>query len=309
MNAGGEDLQAAGTPSATMTRGPHLWRLELQRWAGLALGGLLVAVIVVELGRGGLAALADAPTQRPSFWIVFALLYLAPAVTEWVIFRRLWSFPVTGIGALLQKQVSNELVFGYAGDAQFYLWSRKRLAMTDSPFGAVKDVAILSAVAGNAITLLLMAATGPLLIEVVSGPLARAFAWSAAIIAGSSLALLAFRTRLFSLGRRDLAFVFAVQVARIVACLALLALLAHMLLPEISLDWLLMLVTLRMMLSRLPLLPAKDLVFAGLVAVLFGREADIVPAMALIGGLITAVHLLVGLVATVLSIAPTPRSA
>ena len=147
------------------------------------------------------------------------------------------------------------------------------------------------------------------LIEVVSGPLARAFAWSAAIIAGSSLALFAFRTRLFSLGRRDLAFVFAVQVVRIVACLALLALLAHMLLPEISLDWLLMLVTLRMMLSRLPLLPAKDLVFAGLVAVLFGREADIVPAMALIGGLITAVHLLVGLVATVLSIAPTRRSA
>lgn len=309
MIADGGDVQTTEPSSATVPRGPRRWRIDLQRWAGLALGGSLVAVIVVELGRGGLAALADAPTQRPLFWVVFALLYLAPAVAEWVIFRRLWGFPVTGIGALLQKQVSNELVFGYAGDAQFYLWSRKRLAMDVSPFGAVKDVAILSAVAGNAITLLLMAATGPSLIEVVSGPLARAFTWSAAIIAVSSLALFAVRTRLFSLARRDLAFVFAVQVARIVACLALLALLSHMLLPGISLSWLLMLVTLRMMLSRLPLLPAKDLVFAGLVAVLFGREADIVPAMALIGGLITAVHLLVGLVATALSVVPARRAA
>lgn len=287
--------------SATIVR---RWRGDLQRWAGLALSAAILLVIGLQLGRGGLAALIDAPSRQPAFWLIFGLLYLTPSAAEWLIFRRLWALPMRGLGALLRKQIANELVLGYSGDAHFYLWARSSLRMRNSPFGAVKDVAILSAVAGNLVTLALMALSGPLLVDAMSGPLARAFAWSAGLVAVSSLALFALRRTLFSLARRELLFVFAVHVGRILGCLALLAALAHLLLPEVSVQWLLVLVTLRMMLSRLPLLPAKDVVFAGLVAILFGREAQIVPAIALIGSLTVAMHLLVGLLTSLAAFTP-----
>ena len=288
-------------PIAEVARG---WRVDLQRWGGLALSGAILVAVGLHLGRGGLAALVEAQPRHPAFWIVFALLYLTPSLAEWVIFRRVWGLPLVGLVALLRKQIANELVLGYSGDAHFYLWARARLRMANSPFGAVKDVAILSAVAGNAVTLVLMALSWPLLAEAVSGPLAQTFAWSAGLIAASSLVLFAFRQQLFSLPRRDLLIVSAVHVGRIVVCLALLAGLAHLMLPDIALQWLLVLVTLRMMLSRLPLLPAKDVVFAGLVAVLFGREATIVPVIALIGSLTVATHLLIGLLTSLAAFTP-----
>lgn len=53
--------------------------------------------------------------------------------------------------------------------------------------------------------------------------------------------------------------------------------------------------TIRQLLSRLPLLPNKDVVFAGVAAFLIGRDSDIVSAMALMATLILAAHLVVGL--------------
>lgn len=291
-------------PSIAEVRDVPRWLSQAQRWAGLALSAAILIAVGVQLGSGGLTALVDAAPRHAGFWLVFMLLYLAPSAAEWVIFRRLWRLPVIGLIALLRKQIANELVLGYSGDAHFYLWARGHLRMANSPFGAVKDVAILSAVAGNAITLILMALSWPLLVEAVAGPLAHTFAWSVALIAATSLGLFGLRRQLFSLVSYDLLFVFAVHVARIVVCLALLALLAHLMLPNVALQWLLVLVTLRMMLSRLPLLPAKDVVFAGLVAVLFGREALIVPVIALIGSLTVAAHIVVGLLTSLAALTP-----
>ncbi|TPG06016.1 hypothetical protein [Sphingomonas oligophenolica] len=284
------------------------WRgIDVQQWAGLLLSGAILLAVGLQLGRGGLTALVESPPRRPAFWVVFGLLYALPSACEWLIFRRLWRLPLSGFVALLRKQVANELVLGYSGDVQFYLWARGNLKMANSPFGAVKDVAILSAVAGNALTVILMILIWPLLTEAVAGPLARTFAWSVGMIAVTSLVLFGIRRRLFSLGRRDLLFVFAVHLGRILGCLASLAILAHLMLPHVAVGWLLVLVTLRMMLSRLPLLPAKDVVFAGLVAILFGPEAQIVLVMALIGSLIIATQLVVGLV-TALPVFTSPRS-
>ncbi|RSU65270.1 hypothetical protein BRX36_10810 [Sphingomonas sp. S-NIH.Pt1_0416] len=303
------EAPAALFPPMPAIRDAPYWRNVAQRWAGLTMSGAILLTVAVQLGSGGLSALVDATPRHPAFWAVFALLYIAPSAAEWLIFRRLWRLPAVGLVALLRKQIANELILGYSGDAHFYLWARGHLRMANSPFGAVKDVAILSAVSGNAVTLLLMVLSWPLLVEAVAGPLANTFAWSVALIAATSLLLFGFRRQLFSLRRPDLLFVSVVHVARIAVCLGLLALLAHLLLPEVAVQWLLVLVTLRMMLSRLPLLPAKDVVFAGLVAILFGREAQIVPVIALIGSLTVAAHLIVGLLTSVEAFASREKAA
>jgi hypothetical protein len=57
-----------------------------------------------------------------------------------------------------------------------------------------------------------------------------------------------------------------------------------------------MLATLRLLVSRLPLIPNKELVFAGLALFLIGRNAAAADAMALMAGLFVATHMIVGVV-------------
>ena len=288
------------TANATSRRhGPaamigHMAR-EPQWWVGaiLSIAGLIA--VGLQLGYEGLRDIAHAAPSDPVFWLLFALYYLAGPACDWAIFRRLWRLPPSGFAALLRKNVANELVLGYSGEAQFYLWARRHAQPATSPFGAVKDVALLSAVAGSVTTLVLMAANWPTLSRVVAGPLGHVFAISAGVIALSSLVMFLLRKRLFSLPRADLTLIFAIHVLRIAAMMVLLALLCHRLLPTLPLVGLVALATMRMMLSRLPLLPAKDVMFAGLIAAIFGRSAPIVPVIALIGGLVIIAHVCVSL--------------
>jgi len=60
------------------------------------------------------------------------------------------------------------------------------------------------------------------------------------------------------------------------------------------LTWWLFLATLRMLVSRLPLVPNKDLLFAGVAVVALGHERDIGELMALMAALILTSHVLLG---------------
>ena len=68
----------------------------------------------------------------------------------------------------------------------------------------------------------------------------------------------------------------------------------HAVLPAVAITLWLVLATLRMLLSRLPLMPNKDVVFAGLTVLLLGKGADVAALMALMAVLLLIAHLLVG---------------
>ncbi len=70
----------------------------------------------------------------------------------------------------------------------------------------------------------------------------------------------------------------------------------HILLPAVALSWWLLLGTLRQLVSRLPFLPNKDVVFAGLAVFFVGNDVSIASAMALMAALLLAANLLVGAV-------------
>ncbi|WP_095011962.1 hypothetical protein [Tsuneonella mangrovi] len=242
--------------------------------------------------------------RSPLFWLVFPFFYLAGPISEWIIFRRLWHIPVSGFGALLRKLVANELLLGYLGEAYFYSWARKRTAMVAAPFGAVKDVAILSAVAGNAITLILLIGVWPMIGSTILQQGSRALLWSLAVVLLISIAAMAFRKTIFSLSRKELVFIFGVHIARIIASIALAALLWHLALSNVPVVWWLFLATVRMLISRLPFIPNKDVVFAGLAVFLFGQDIAIGTLMAMMAGLLLITHLSV---AAVLGVADLVR--
>lgn len=277
-------------------------------WAGPAFSAVVLAAIFTQINLSELRAILGGVPGLSIFWPVFALFYLTVPAAEWIIYRRVWRLPAGGIAPLLRKQVANELVLGYSGEAQFYLWARRHAGVSGSPFGAIKDVTVLSAMVGNLAALAMMLAMMPVLATLLVGPLARSFAISIAVVVLSSLIPFLFRRQLFSLPRRDLQFIGLVHLTRIGLVLTFLIGLWHLLLPTVAIGHWLGLATLRMMLGRLPLLPNKDILFAGATMLLLGRSADISAMLALVASIGLAAHVLVGIATGIAALADRSTS-
>lgn len=254
---------------------------------------LLVAVALQfrDLDTAQMAALLPA---SPVFWLAFAGYYLALPISEWVIYRRLWNFPAAGFGALLRKLVSNELLLGYLGEAQFYAWVRARGSVDAAPFGAIKDITILSALTGNLATLVMLALAWPFVSAGQLGMEGKTVFAALGVVLLTSLGIVLFRQKLFTLPRRELLIISAVHLVRIVAVLILSAVMWHAVLPEVALAMWLVLATLRQLISRLPLMPNKDVVFAGITVLLLGNSAQVAALMAMMAVLLLLSHLVVG---------------
>jgi hypothetical protein len=230
-----------------------------------------------------------------TFWSLFAVSYLIGPASDWFIFQRLWGVGAGAFGALVRKLIYNELLVGYLGEVYFYAWARQNLKFVTTPFGAVKDVAVLSAVAGNVTTLVFLAVAFPFVRLMPLHDHVTAIGWSLAFVIGTSLAVMLLRKSLFSLEIKELKMVLSVHLFRILATTILSAALWHLVLPDVELGWWLILVTIRLLISRLPFVPNKDVVFAGIAVLAFGGEVELSALMALMAGMILGAHVLVGL--------------
>jgi hypothetical protein len=283
-------IDPAAFDPAPLIRSGRNWT----RWAGPLVSALILVVALAQFRDLDPHSLWKLLPRTAVFWAIFILHYLAGPFAEWIIFRRLWSIPAEGFVALLRKLVSNEILLGYLGEVYFYAWARRNSRITTAPFGAIKDVAILSALVGNGVTLAMVMVALPFLGIVTVGLHRWEVGGSLLFVLATSMGAMLLRRRLFTLPRRELWIVSAIHLLRIVGKLMVGAMLWHMLLPEVALSWWLLLGTLRQLISRLPFLPNKDVVFAGIAAFLIGRDSEIVAAMALMASLTLAAHLLVG---------------
>jgi hypothetical protein len=102
------------------------------------------------------------------------------------------------------------------------------------------------------------------------------------------------RRSLFSLESKELGMVFAVHLSRIFATAILSAALWHLVLPDVPLVWWLVLASIRLLISRLPFVPNKDVMFAGIAVLALGVRVEVSALMVLMAGLILATHVLVG---------------
>lgn len=266
--------------------------------AGLILTLATVAMIVVAARQLSLETIMAMLPTKPVFWIGFALLYMLIPLSEWVIFHRLWGIPASGMVALTRKYVANEVVLGYLGEAKFYTWARQHVRLETAPFGAIKDVAILSAMVGNLVTLALLIAAWPLLRTSEIGLDLRSTMMSLAVVLGSSIVILVLRRKLFSLPRHELQFISLVHLVRVVAGLILTAYVWNLALPGLDNSAWLLLATLRMLVTRLPLIANKDLVFATLAMFTLGDVPNLAPMLAMFAALILAAHVVVGSLTT-----------
>jgi hypothetical protein len=295
------------------TAAPELRSLNLDnrilpRLISGAISLALLAIIIWKMRDFGFAKALETLPEKPLFWIAFAAYYLALPVSEWLIFKWLWNIPAAGFAALLRKLVSNEVLFGYSGEVQFYAWARGHAEIVASPFGAIKDVSVLSAVAGNLATLAMLAVAWPMIGTVAPQFHAQAVFASASVIILMSMIIFLFKDRIFSLPSSTLRAIFAVHVARLLVTTWLSGVMWHVALPQVSLIWLILLATLQLLVTRLPLVPNKDMVFASLAIFLIGHDGEVGALITMIAAAILAVHLIIGGVLTIAAFIETPKS-
>jgi hypothetical protein len=263
------------------------------RWPAI-IGGLLTVAMILglahELFGSGLEGLRRAVPQGWLYYIAFALLYMSPPTGDYVIFRRLWNIPPEGLAALIKKRIANEVLFGYSGEAYFYAWARQRARMVAAPFGAVKDVSILSALAGNAMTIAMIVLALPFAYHLLDPNQIKGVFVSMGIVFAMCLPFLIFSRRVFSLERGELWWVFMVHCLRLIAGCLLIAFAWHWALPGVAIGTWLLLSAARMLVSRLPFVPNKDLLFANFAILLIGENNALSELVAFTSALTLLVH-------------------
>lgn len=291
----------------TRSRLLHLGKL-LVRWVGPLVSGAVLLAALAELGRLDLRGALAHPLP-PLFWPVFAVMYVTPALGDLVIYRRLWGRHCPGLADMLRKLVGNELLLGYVGDTYLFAAARGGGRRTIDVLRDVKDVTVLSAVAGSAVTLVAAAIAWPWLraLSVGAPPLALA-AGLVAILAPPAIALV-LGARLFGVPVAERWRIFLVHLVRATLVVLLTAWLWALALPAVAISLWLALSAAKLILARLPFIANRDVVFAAAVTALIGRGAPVSALLATVAAITVATHVAVGIVLAIAAVARRQRSA
>lgn len=276
----------------TLKPEPKLWATWLSRLISLA---LLVAILF-QLGQIDAGQLQNAMPETLWFAPVLLALYFVLPAADWIIFHHLWRLPAAGFPILLAKRIGNEMLISYSGEVYFYLWARNRTGLTSAPFGAIKDVNILSALAANLVALVLLIVTFPFLSQLHIGNNMNAAVVSAAVILTLSFLVLLFNRRVFTLEREQLWWIFGVHIVRLTAGVLLCALLWFSILPGPHFGFWLALSMIRLLVGRLPFLPNKEALFAVVAVFLVGNDSAVSTLITLTAAAMVALHVIVAAV-------------
>ena len=239
--------------------------LRLLRWA---VPIVLLVIIGRRLSELGWHEIWTARPGNPVFYILLVLQFLIQPFGDYFVYRNLWGAQSTPpMTVILRKRVMNTFMLDYSGEVFFFLWAQQNLELKPGMLvHGIKDSNVLSGGAGLAMvylmTLLLLACGG---LRIPAGISAHGWLY---LLAGSVPLILC---AVLVLGRKKLTALTTGQIARtflIHFCRALLVLGVEFWLWQISgalptAVASLQFVALRLVVTRLPLVPNKDLIFVG----------------------------------------------
>lgn len=205
--------------------------------------------------------------STPWFYVIAAILYVMLPTTELLIYTKLWNVKKrTLFRTFLIKRVYNEEVLGYSGE--LYLFSKMR-KVTQKPelelMRDVRDTNIISAIVSNVVAISLVA----ILIFFGFIPVEKLLEQANFLYVGIGIFALIviialavqFRRHIFSLPLKTAFHIFWTYLLRFVFQNALVVVQWAVVLPDTPIYVWLIYISTNIVLNRIPLLPAKDLVF------------------------------------------------
>lgn len=209
------------------------------------------------------------PTQ-PLFYLIFLISFFQLPLFEIWIYRITWQFnSMRSLPVFLKKKIYNKDVLGYSGEVWFYSWARKHLNVPDREILLIiKDNNIISSVASTLVALaviaLLLLAGQIVILEWIMDQ-SQLWFW-----AGLGLTLLLiflmvrFRHYVISMDLKAAYKIFSVQIFRLLMLKVLNVLMYVVVLPDVALNVWFTLLAIEIILTRIPFLPNRDLIFVGI---------------------------------------------
>lgn len=260
-------------------------RPRIQSLIGWIVSAVVMAIVVCALRRQDWGAVVRSVPHSPLFWLAFGASYLALPVADWIVFRRLWGPGAAAFPALIRKHVFNALFFSYAGDGYFAAWAKRNTPVGTAVFSGIGDAAIASAIVNNVATLALVMIAWPMLGSTPLGLPPSIFLLAILGLTSVPLIALVVRRALVQTSMHNMQFSAAIYVVRTISCLVLISATWHFAMPQASVSAWLMLAAGRMVISRLPLVPDKDVVLAAVATIALGSHHQIAAVITLVAAL------------------------
>ena len=258
------------------------------RW--LLIGGI-VTYLVYQLTQMGWGRFWGSLPQTPYFYLtVFAMYALLPA-SEVLIYGRIWGLtPSESLPLMMRKRVLNADVVGYSGEVFLLAHARAKVDRSARRIAAeIKDNLILSSAASIGVAVLVLVvllASGYVALDELLGnatPGYVALGGVALLLVGGLV--VQFRDAIFSLGAGTLSILLSIHFGRFLLSSILQVVQWWVVLPDAPFSAWATLLVVFIVTNRIPFLPSRDLVFAGV-----GIEASAslgVPGPAVAGMLLT----------------------
>jgi hypothetical protein len=248
----------------------------------------IAAYLVYKLTLIGWDKVWQSLPHTPWFYLLLLIMFFSLPMFQVLIYRVAWKVNVKPwelFLALLNKRVLDKDVLGYSGEMYLYFWARKYVKQPDKEIlHVLKDNVILSSAASTlvaAVLLLLFFALGrvklpklwvnPNIIHVV------VLAFCGILIIGL---VITFRKRILFLKRKEILAIFGLHICRLLFVQGLQVVQWAVVMPEIPiLNWMTLLAV-QIIITRIPLLPSRDLVFMGTGIEMSGFIEVSTPSMA-----------------------------
>lgn len=263
-----DPAQIAGGQSGVQSAASSGWKLWLRRLFTLA----IATFIIWRLTQIGWPELLDNLPDRPLFYGLHLAAYAVLPLAEIAIFSMIWKTRLTGgVMVMLRKRALNNSVVGYSGELYLYLWAKSRLGLAARKLASgLKDNVLMSGIATALCAILAALSLFWINPELVHDRLiARAGPVSIGLFAGLFIVLAIlgwiFRTRIFGIGGKLFVAIMAIHFVRIALSYVLQAWQWDVGVPAGTIELWFTLITVQLVISQLPLLPNRDLIYLAFV--------------------------------------------
>lgn len=231
----------------------------------------LAAALIYQFSKIGWIEIWQSRPTSPVFYFCVVLAFFVQPIADLILYRRLWiDGKALRLTIFLRKRQLNTVMFDYSGEAYFFLWAQRNINVpTSALLHAIKDSNILSAAAGLTTAILVgfaLLAAGDVRFLNFGATYASGFTIAMAVGVLPlmlAIALALGGRRVTSLKRLEIVSTYGIHFIRSLVGLVLQFSLWFSSGALPSAQYCLYVVALRVLVSRLPLLPQKEIFFAG----------------------------------------------
>jgi hypothetical protein len=244
---------------------------RVMRLVSLLFTAAIITYLIYKLALIGWDNVWQSLPHTPWFYILMLAIYFTLPVFQVMIYRVVWKTHTSSwqlFLALLKKRALDKDFMGYSGEMYLYLWARKNVGKSDKEiFHVLKDNVILSSASSTLVALVL------LVIFFAFGRVKLPGNWLNPTVTDVSVAIMCiilitglaakFRKRIFHLKRKQVLSIFGLHISRLLVVQGLQVVQWMVVMPEVPMvNWMTLLAA-QIIITRLPLLPSRDLIFMG----------------------------------------------